>query len=69
MPETEAEQDEEIRALIELELVDSEPQQDDEDEDDLYDSSDEDYQPIPQMPPQAHNREASGSSLSPPQPP
>jgi hypothetical protein len=38
-------------------------------ESDLTDSSDEDYQPIPRMPPWAHNREASGSSSAPPQPP
>ena len=33
------------------------------------DSSDEDYQPIPWMPPRAHDSEAGGSSLAPPQPP
>ena len=66
MLETEDEQDEAIRALVELELVDLEAQQDD--EDDLSDSSNEDYQPIPRMPPWAHDREASGSSLAPPQP-
>jgi len=32
-------------------------------------SSDEDYQPILHMPPRAHDREADGSSLAPPQPP
>ena len=37
-------------------------------ESDPIDSSDEDYQPIPHMPPHAHNREAGGSSLAPPQP-
>ena len=49
--ETEAEQDEAIRALVELELADLDPQPDAEDEDDLFDSLDEDYQPIPWMPP------------------
>ena len=66
MIEIEAEQDEAIRALIELKLVDLEAQQNDKVEDDLSDSSDEDYQPITRMPPWAHNREASGSSLAPP---
>ena len=35
---------------------------------DLSDSSDDDYHPIPQMAPQPHDREASGSSSAPPQP-
>ena len=69
MPETEAEQDNAIRALVESKLADMEAQQDDEDEDNLSNSSDEDNQPIPWLPPWAHNREASGSSLAPPQPP
>ena len=38
-------------------------------ESDPSDSSDDDYQPIPQMAPQPHDREASGSSFTPPQPP
>jgi hypothetical protein len=38
-------------------------------ESDLTDSSDEDYQPIPCMPPWAHDREVDGSSSAPPQPP
>ena len=66
MPETEAEQDEAIRALVESELANMEAQPDVEDKDDLSDSSDEDYHPIPWMPPWARNREASGSSLAPP---
>ena len=33
------------------------------------DSSDDDYQLIPQMAPRPHDREASGSSSAPPQPP
>jgi len=32
---------------------------------DPNDSSDDDYQPIPQMPPRPHDREASGSSSAP----
>ena len=38
-------------------------------ENDPTDSSDDDYQPIPQMAPRPHDREASGSSLAPLQPP
>ena len=37
-------------------------------ESDLTNSSDEDYQSIPHMPPRAHDREAGGSSSTPPQP-
>ena len=37
-------------------------------ESDPSDSSDDDYQAIPHMPPRPHDREASGSSLA-PQPP
>ena len=55
--------------MAESELADLEAQLDDEDEDDLSNSLDEDYRPIPQMPPWAHDREASGSSSAPPQPP
>ena len=32
------------------------------------DSSDDDYQPIPQMPPRRHDAEAGSSSLAPPAP-
>jgi hypothetical protein len=35
---------------------------------DPSDSSDDDYQPIPRMPPQRHDHEASSSSLAPPTP-
>ena len=38
-------------------------------ESDPSDSSDNDYQPIPQMPPYTHDSEAGGSSSAPPQPP
>ena len=44
-------------------------QQEDEVESDPSDSSDDDYQPILQMAPRPHNREANGSSSAPPQPP
>jgi hypothetical protein len=69
VPETTAEQDEAIRAVAETEFEHLEAQQGNKVEDDLTDSSDEDYQLIPHMPPQAHDREASGSSSAPPQPP
>ena len=35
-------------------------------ESDPSDSSDDDYQDIPQMPPRRHDSEAGGSSLAPP---
>ena len=38
-------------------------------ESDPSDSSDDDYQAIPHMPPQRHDSEADGSSSAPPQPP
>lgn len=62
VPKTEAEQDEAIRAAADTELEQLEAQHDD-----SSDSSDDDYRPIPPMAPQAHYREASGSSSSPPQ--
>ena len=43
VPETEAKKDEAIRALVESELADLEAQSNAEDEDDLSDSSYEDY--------------------------
>ena len=67
--ETIAEQDEAIRAVVEVGLEQLEAQQGDEIEDDPTDSLDEDYQSIPRMPPWAHDREASGSSSAPPQQP
>ena len=51
VPETVAEQDEAVRAIAETELEQLEAQQEDVVESDLSDSSDEDYQPIPHMPP------------------
>ena len=68
MPKTTAEQDEAIKAIAATELEHLEAQQEDMVESDPIDSSDEDYQPIPYMPPRAHNREAGGSSSAPPQP-
>jgi hypothetical protein len=57
-------------AIADTKLAKLEAQQDDPTLDDLpSDSSDEDYQPIPRMPPRAHDREASGSSSAPPQDP
>ena len=50
--------------MIEEQELDA--QQEDVVESDLSDSSDDDYQPIPQMAPRPHDREASGSSLAPP---
>ena len=38
-------------------------------ESDPSDSSEDDYQPILKMAPRLHDREASGSSSAPPQPP
>ena len=35
---------------------------------DLTNNSDEDYHPIPHMPPRAHDREAGGSNSAPTQP-
>ena len=68
MPKTTTEQDNAIRAIAKTELEHLEAQQEDMVESDLTDSSDEDYQPIPHMPARAHDREAGGSSLAPPQP-
>ena len=66
MLETIAEQDNAIKAIVETKLVQLEAQQEDVVESNPTDSSDEDYWPILYMPPRAHNREASGSSLAPP---
>jgi hypothetical protein len=53
VPEAEEEQDEAIRAVAEAELAQAEAQPDgDTSPNDFpFDSSDDDYQPIPQMPP------------------
>ena len=68
MPKTTAEQDEAIKAIAATELEHLEAQQEDMVESDPIDSSDEDYKPIPHMPPHAHDREAGGPSSAPPQP-
>jgi hypothetical protein len=66
--ETEEEQDEAIRAVAETELAEAEAQAggDTSPDDFPSDSSDDDYQPIPQMPPRAHDHEAGGSNSAPP---
>jgi hypothetical protein len=62
VPETAAEQDETIEGLVEAELVDLDAQPTDRVEDDATDSTNEDYQPIPQYrSPRSHDHEASGS--------
>ncbi|XP_066351719.1 uncharacterized protein [Miscanthus floridulus] len=64
--------DEAIRAIAEAELAQTEAQPEDDtssDDDFLSDSLDEDYRPIPHMPPREHDHKAGGSSLAPPQPP
>ena len=53
--------------MIEEEQLDA--QQEGVVESDPSDSLDDHYQPIPQMPPRPHDKEASGSSSAPPQPP
>jgi hypothetical protein len=62
VPETAAEQDETVQGLVEAELVDLDAQPADPVEDDATNSTDEDYQPIPQYrSPRSHDHEASGS--------
>jgi hypothetical protein len=69
VPKTAAEKDVAIRAIAETELEQLEAQQEDVLESVSTNSSDEDYQSIPRMPPWVHDREASGSNSAPPQPP
>ena len=66
MPKTVAEQDEAFRAIAETKLEHLEAHKEDMVESDLTDSLDEDYRPIPHMPPCAHDREIGGSSSTPP---
>jgi len=66
VPETVAQHDEIIRGIAAIEEEQLDAQQEDEVESDPSDSSDDDYQPIPQMAPRPHDREASGSSSAPP---
>ena len=69
VPEIAAQQDEIIRGIAKTEEEEVDAQHEDELESDLSDSLDDDYQLIPQMQPHPHDREASGSSSAPPQPP
>jgi hypothetical protein len=60
--ETAAEQDETVEGLAEAKLVDLDAQPADPEEDDVTDSTDEDYQPIPwYRSPWSHDHEAGGS--------
>ena len=68
VPETAAQQDEIIRGITATEEDELDAQQEGVVESDPSDSSDDDYQAIPHMPPRSHDREVSGSSLA-PQPP
>ena len=68
VPETVAKQIDVVRAIVETELEQLEAQQEDVVKSNPTDSLDEDYQPIPHMPPCEHDREAGGSGLAPPQP-
>ena len=69
MPETAAQQDEITRGIVATEEEQLDAQQEGMVESDPSDSSDDDYQAIPQMPPRQHDSEAGGSSSAPPQPP
>jgi hypothetical protein len=62
VPETAAEQDKTVEGLAEAELADLDAQPADPDEDDTTDSTNEDYQPIPQYrSPRSHEHKAGGS--------
>ena len=69
VPKTAAQQDEIIMDIATIEEEQLEAQQEGIVETDPSDSSDDDYQAIPQMPPRQHDSEAGGSSLAPPQAP
>ena len=69
VPETAAQQDEIIRGIAVIEEEQLDAQQADVIESDPSNSFDDDYQPILDMAPRPHDREASGSSSTPPQPP
>ena len=67
--ETTTQQDEIIRGITATEEEEElDAQQKNVVESDPSDSSDDDYHPIPQMAPQPHDREASGSRSAPPPP-
>ena len=65
VPETAAQQEEIIRGIAATEEEQLDAQQEGVVERDPSDSSDDDYQAIPDMPPRPHDREASGSSSAP----
>ena len=65
VPESAAQQDEIIRGIAATEEEELEAQQG---VSEYSDSSDDDYQPIPQMPPRRHDAEAGSSSSAPPAP-
>ena len=66
MLETVAQQDETIRGIAATEEEELDAQQEGMVESDPSDSSDDDYQAIPTMPPQRHDHEAGSSSSAPP---
>ena len=66
VPETIAQQDETIRGIVAVEEEQLDAQQEGMVESDPSDSTNDDYQDIPQMPPQRHDSEAGGSSSAPP---
>ena len=66
MPQTIAKQDETITAITETKPEQLEARQEDMVKSDPTDNLDEDYQPIPHLPPHAHDREVGGSSSAPP---
>ena len=68
VPETVAQQDEIIRGIAAIEEEELDAQQEGMVESNPSDSSDDDYQDIPQMPPRRHDHEAGSSSLAPPTP-
>ena len=69
MLETATQQDEIIRGVAAIEEEQLDAQDEGMVESDPSDSSDDDYQDIPRIPPQRHDSKAGGSSSAPPQPP
>ena len=67
MPETVAQQDDIIRGIAATKKEEL-AQQEGVVVSDPNDSSDNDYQPVPRMPPQRHDHEADSSSSAPPAP-
>ena len=65
VPETAAQRDEIIRGVAATEEEQLDAQQEGMVESDPNDSTDDDYQDIPRMPPRRHDGEASGSSSAP----